>query len=135
MFKVPKSIRELQPHAIWYVIERVFIASLVGGGGGEMLHVNPFDLGLLALGLILFARPLFGKKHAGPSVEDQIESLNQKWIIEAETRNALAVETRDAITNLGRSAKQWTDVVNGKVIDLTEKVDILIADYHSRRAG
>lgn len=128
MPKVPESIRELQPHAIWYVIERVFIASLIGRGGGEMLHVNPIDLGLLALGLILFARPLFTRKQSGPNVETRIETLTQNWVDEVEARSNLGREMTTAIAN----ARHWTDTVNGKVGDLTETVKILADDYRKR---
>src|ERR1035438_3766956 len=62
MFKVPKWISELQPHAIWYVIERVVIAGLIGAGGGEVLHVNPIYLVLVALGFVLLVRPLIGRE-------------------------------------------------------------------------
>jgi hypothetical protein len=66
----------------------------------------------------------------GPSTHDrlkatnkEIECLKKKWIEEAGARSELAI-----------SSRQWTDIVNGKVMDLTEKVDILIADYRKRQA-
>jgi hypothetical protein len=149
MFKLPHSVRELQPHAIWYVIERVIIAGLVGRGGGEVFHVNSLDLGLLTLGLILLIRPLIVKKPKGPSVDERIESLSQKWIDEAEARSHLATSTRDTITGVSRriddvkvdlekqlaANRHWTDSVNGKVGDLKEQVAILITDYLKRQEG
>jgi hypothetical protein len=49
---IPKPIRELQPHALWYFVERVLIAGLIGEGGGRMFNVKAIDLTLLTLGVV-----------------------------------------------------------------------------------
>jgi hypothetical protein len=79
LLSVPQSIKELRPHAVWYVIERIGIATLIGEGGGKMFHVAPIDLGLLVLGVALFIRPMVTRSTA---IEPREQSVVIKQLID-----------------------------------------------------